>query len=112
MNQRAYENLNIGEFQPCVLPAQILLLPNLPGAYGFFARLPPMLAGGSTFNSSQQLQPNESGSSIQVNSCRAAQLPSLADLESLRAMKPLLGRGIVSPSRAWTPLPGSVLQPT
>ncbi len=39
--------------------------------------LPPVLAGGSTINSSSQLQPNKSWSRIPVNCCLAAPQPSL-----------------------------------
>ena len=53
---------------------------------GFHSRptcLPPGLAGGSTANSSSQLQPNKSWSRIPVNSGRATPQPSPADSESL-----------------------------
>ncbi len=86
--------------------------PTCPGVSGFLSRptcLPTVLAGGSTVNSSLQLQPNKSWSRIQVNHCRAAPPPSLADSESLRAAQPRLGR---QAAPAWTPLAGSVSQPT
>ena len=69
---------------------------------GFLSRptcLPPVLAGGSTIKSSL---PNKSWSRIPVNRGRD---PSLADLESLRAVQQRLGQQSVL---AWTPLAGSV----
>ncbi len=98
-------------FLPSFASAQLAL-----ALQGFLSRptcLPPVLAGGSTVNSSLQLQPNKSWSRIPVNCCRAAPLPSLADSESLRAvlLQLLLGRQSLAVP-AWTPLAESILQPT
>ncbi len=75
VNQRAHELQTFEIFPGCVSSsAQVLLLPNL----GFLSRptcLPPVLAGGSTVNSSSQLQLNKSWSRIPVNCCRAAPRP-------------------------------------
>ncbi len=54
--------------------------------------LQPVLAGGSTINSSLQLLPNKSLARIPVKLCRAAPWPSLADSESPRAAEQLLER--------------------
>ncbi len=95
------------KFGPSFAPAQLAW-----ALQGFLSRptcLPPVLAGGSTVKSSLQLQPNKSWSRIPVNRGRASPRPSLADSESHRAAQQLLGRQSVP---AWTPLAGSVLQPT
>ena len=66
---------------------------------GFHSRptcLPPGLAGGSTANSSSQLQPNKSWSRIPVNCGRAVPRPSLAD--SARESLSLAAEATVSPS--------------
>jgi len=99
-------SLNLRKFQICV--STFKFGPSFASAQlalalrGFISRptcLPPVLAGGSTVKSSS---PNKSWSRIPVNHCRD---PSLADLESLRAVQQRLEQQSVL---AWTPLAGSV----
>jgi hypothetical protein len=63
-------SLNLEEFRTCVSSsAQVLLRPNLPGFLSRPTCLPPVLTGGSTVNSSSQLQPNKSWSRIHLEPC-------------------------------------------